>query len=208
MRFVLFCEGHTEYKALPAFLKRWLDGRLRNPVGIKPVRFDGWRELLKDTPRKAQLHLHGPGTADVVGVIALADLYGPTIYPPGVETADDRFEWIKAHVEKQVNDPRFRMFCAVHETEAWLLGDLRVLPSAVAAALPKLGGGPEAVNFDEPPSKLLDRVYHQATGRGYKKVVYGAGLFAKLDPAVAYANCPRLGQLLDEMLRMARNAGL
>lgn len=40
MRFILFCEGHTECKALPAFLKRWLDPKLSSPVGIKPVRFD------------------------------------------------------------------------------------------------------------------------------------------------------------------------
>ena len=41
MRFILFVEGYTEDKALPAFLKRWLDARLTSPVGIKVVRFEG-----------------------------------------------------------------------------------------------------------------------------------------------------------------------
>lgn len=45
MKFVLFVEGHTEQKAVPSFLKRWLDPRLRQPVGIRTVRFDGWGEL-------------------------------------------------------------------------------------------------------------------------------------------------------------------
>ena len=69
MRFILFCEGHTEHRALPAFLKRWLDPRLNAPVGIKPVRFDGWAELIDDAPRKADLYLSGSQSHDVVGVI-------------------------------------------------------------------------------------------------------------------------------------------
>ena len=47
MKFILFVEGHTEDKALPAFLKRWLDPRLESPVGIQTVRFDGWPELFE-----------------------------------------------------------------------------------------------------------------------------------------------------------------
>ena len=42
MKFILFVEEHTEDKALPAFLKRWLDRRLESPVGIQTVRFSGW----------------------------------------------------------------------------------------------------------------------------------------------------------------------
>jgi len=208
MRFILFCEGHTERKALPGFLKRWLDGRLSQPVGVKPVRFDGWAELVKDAPVKAGLYLNGPNAGDIVGVIGLVDLYGPTIYPGSVQTATERFVWMKKHVEKQVNDPRFRMFCAVHETEAWLLSDPQLLPGNVAASLPRKASAPETVNFDEPPSRLLDKLYRENTKRGYKKVVYGADLFTKLDPSVAYGKCPYLAQLFDELLRMARNTGL
>jgi len=35
MKFILFVEGRTEDKALPAFLKKWLDPRLESPVGIR-----------------------------------------------------------------------------------------------------------------------------------------------------------------------------
>lgn len=53
MKFVLFVEGHTEQKAVPSFLKRWLDPKLQQAVGIKSVRFDGWPELVKDVAIKA-----------------------------------------------------------------------------------------------------------------------------------------------------------
>jgi hypothetical protein len=60
VKFVLFVEGYTEKYGLPAFLKRYPDPRLREPVGIKPVRFDGWAELVKDAPRKSRMYLNDP----------------------------------------------------------------------------------------------------------------------------------------------------
>jgi hypothetical protein len=44
MKFKLFVEGYTEQKAIPAFLKRWLDAHLEKRVGIQAVRFEGWQE--------------------------------------------------------------------------------------------------------------------------------------------------------------------
>ncbi len=46
MRFILFVEGYTENKSLPQFLKKWLDPRIKKPVGIRTIRFEGWPELL------------------------------------------------------------------------------------------------------------------------------------------------------------------
>ena len=208
MRFVLFCEGHTEHKVLPAFLKRWLDPKLTEPVGVQTVRFDGWAELVKDASTKAELYLTGPKSGDVLGVIGLIDLYGPTIYPGGVETIADRYKWMKQHVESKVNLPKFHMFCAVHEIEAWLLSDPQLLPSKVAAALPGKASKPETVNFSEPPAKLLHNLYRAKTRSGYKKVVHGSDLFSRLDPDQAHAKCPYFATLLDQMLQIAKAAGL
>ncbi len=36
MKFKLFVEGYTEQKAIPAFLKRWLDVQLDKRIGTKP----------------------------------------------------------------------------------------------------------------------------------------------------------------------------
>jgi len=205
MKFILFVEGKTEQKSIPAFLKRWLDPQLKQPVGIKPVKFEGWAELVKDAPVKAGMYLANP---DVIAVISLLDLYGPTIYPGHAVSAEDRITWGRQHMEKLVGQNRFRHFFAVHEVEAWVLSDASLLPPPVRKGLPAGAKQPETVNFDTPPAVLLDRLYTQATGRGYKKVAYGKDLFGKLDPGVAYAKCPQLKALLDEMLALAKGAGL
>ena len=205
MRFVLFVEGHTENVALPAFLKRWLDPTLGQPVGIKTVRFDGWAALLKDAPIKARMHLNGPAKADLIAVISLLDLYGPSFYPTNLIAADARYDWARAYIEAQVGQPRFFQFFAVHEVEAWLLSDPKIFPAAIKNSLPGKIGNPESVNFDEPPAKLLERLYVAATHRSYKKVVNGKTLFERLDPEVAYRQCPRLRNMLDKMLELAKS---
>lgn len=204
MKFVLFVEGHTEKLALPGFLKRWLDPRLDAPVGIRIVRFDGWQDYERDIAKKVALHLSGKPATDVIAGIGLLDLYGPTFYPASATHADARRAWAKKHLEARVGHPRFRQHFAVHELEAWLLATPTTLPGGVAQMLPRRCAHPETVNFDEPPAKLLDRLYRARLKRPYKKVVDGADLFRQLDPEAAAAKCPQLRALLDDMLSLAR----
>jgi hypothetical protein len=60
------------------------------------------------------------------------------------------------------------------------------------------------VNFDEPPSYLLNRIFRQRLRRPYKKVIDGKNLFLELTPEVARERCPYLRQMLDEMLTLAQ----
>ncbi|OGP49553.1 MAG: hypothetical protein A3K30_06260 [Deltaproteobacteria bacterium RBG_13_51_10] len=204
MRIVLFVEGHTERKAIPSFFKRWLDSKVEPRVGLKVVRFDGWPELVKDSPTKAKMYLQ---KEDVIAVVALLDLYGCKIYPHHLQgNAVACYDWAKNELETKVNHSRFRHFFAVYETEAWLLSNPDIFPPAIKNALPAKVQNPEEVDFDEPPSKLLDSLYRAKTGRSYKKVTYGKDLFDKLDPHIAYSKCPRLKELLDELLKIARGA--
>jgi hypothetical protein len=203
MKFVLFCEGDTEQRSLPAFLRRWLDSQFRDRVGVQPVRFSGWQDLVKSAPKKASMHL---AKGDVIAVIALLDLYGPTFYPADIKTAEERLVWAKKHVEDRVDDRRFRQYFAVHEVEAWLLSQPDLLPQAVSKKLPGKVKEPESINFTEPPSYLLDRLYNEATGKSYKKVVNGTELFGKLDPAVVRAKCPTFRQMADDLVEMAQKA--
>lgn len=136
MKIVLFVEGHTEKLSLPSFFKRWLDPQLPQPIGIKVVRFEGWRDYYDEIGKKVRLNLSGRTGADVVGAIGLLDLYGPTFYPKEVVGAVDRYAWAKAHIEQKVDHPRFHQHFAVHETEAWLLSDPKILPKEVRTALP------------------------------------------------------------------------
>jgi hypothetical protein len=205
MRFIIFIEGYTE-KVLPPFLKRWLDPKLKQPVGIKVVRFDGWPELIKDSTVKANMHLNSSQKDEIIAVIALLDLYGPTFYPEDKQTATERYIWAKNYLENKVNHPKFKQFFAVHEIEAWLLSDPNIFPSEIRKAIPSKP--PEQINSNEPPSMLLQRIYLRETKRDYKKVTNGSELFNKLDPNVAVEKCPKLKELLTEMLRLAQAAGL
>ncbi len=174
--------------------------------GIRTVRFDGWAALLKDAPLKAKMHLNGPAKADLIAVISLLDLYGPTFYLSHLIASDARYARARAYVESQVKHPRFFQFFAVHEVEAWLLSDPRIFPAEVNKSFPAKVAHPETVNFDEPPAKLLDRLYATHTKRSYKKVVNGREFFGSLDPEVAYRQCPKFKELLDKMLELAQSA--
>ena len=109
-------------------------------------------------------------------------------------------------MENQVHDARFRQYFAVHEIEAWILSQPEVLPLAVRKRLPGRTAKPETVNFDEPPSYLLDQIYKEATGRSYKKRTYGEELFRELDPVVVREKCPYFRMLADDLVDLAKKA--
>lgn len=208
MKFVLFVEGHTEKNGLPFFIKKYLDAHLSERVGIKPVRYNGWREMHDDTPKKAKMHLNGPSQDEIIAVIALMDLYGPTFYPGGVDTVDARYKWAKKYLEERVGHLKFKQHFAVHETEAWLLSSPEIFPSEIQGVFPGKIQHPEDVNFDEPPAKLLDKLYKNKFKKNYKKVTDGKVLFGVLDPQNVYQKCPYFQILINDMLQLARNAGL
>lgn len=208
MKFVLLVEGDTEKDTAAQFLKRWLDPQLQQRVGIQVVRFQGYAQLWRKVVTKAQMYLDGPKRDEIVAVIGLLDLYGPDFYPDHLTSASERHDWAVEHIQREVDRESFRMFFAVHEYEAWLLSQPTILPAKVQSAIPGRATQPETVNFVEPPAKLLNRIYKARLKRMYKKTTYGKELFGKLDPAVAVEKCPYLKAMLEEMLRLAKAAGL
>ncbi len=209
MKFVLLVEGQTEKYSAAAFIKRWLDPQLKQPVGIQVVPFNGYAEPARKMATKAKMHLEGPKQDEIIAVEGLLDLYGPDFYPDTVTRAKERHDWGVAHFEKVVGFERFCMFFAVHEFEAWLLSQPEIFPKEVRNVLPGASAAqPERVNFNEPPAKLLDRTYKQATKKNYKKTTYGKQLFAKLDPAAAAEKCYYLKEMLNKLLLLAKAAGL
>ena len=199
MKFVIFCEGFTERAVMADLLGRWLNPRLKQRVGFKRVRFDGWAQLVQDTPVKALMHL---ADDDVLGVISLLDLYGPTFYPKHLTAASDRQNWGMDHMRQKVESTKYRHHFAVHEVEAWLLSQPEILPPPVMRKLPGKSAQPETVNFDEPPAKLLNKLYREALGKDYKKVVEGNKLFGKLCPDLVYQKCPAFKALADDLLEL------
>ena len=180
MKFVLFVEGHTEKEVLGPFLRRWLNSRLGQRVGIKTVRFNGWYRLVGDIPRKAKMYLEAPDRGELIALITLLDLYGPDFYPHATTSVDERVRWATRHLEKKVASEKFRVFFAVHEIEAWLLSQPSIFPLQVQGTLPTRQ--PEDVNFQTPPAKCLNDIYLGSLNRRYRKITDGKNLFAKLDP--------------------------
>jgi len=191
MKFILFVEGYTEDKSLPKFLKKWLDSRLKNPVGIKTVRFEGWHELVKDAPLKAKMYLNGPAKEDIIAVISLLDLYGPTFYPDKLTEYKERYDWAKKYIEEKVDQQKFFQFFAVHEVEAWLLSQPEIFPVNIKKAFPKKIQYPETVNFDEPPAKLLERLYSLHINRSYKKGGKRQGVFRQTQSGRCISKMPQ-----------------
>jgi len=204
MKFVFLVEEHTEKNAIPGFLKRWFDVRLPQPVGIHAIRHDGWAELLRDLPRKVPRYLHTPEATQIIAVVALLDLYGPTIFPTYLTSVQERCDWANQKYRREINEERFRLYFAVHEFEAWLLSEPTLFPPAIANAFPKKIRNPESVNGMEPPAKLLERLYREQEKRAYKKVAHGRELFERLDPNRVYQSCPTFCQMMDELLALAQ----
>ncbi len=203
MKIVLFCEGWTEVGGLPPFLNQWINRQLPagRSVGIKPVRFEGWPQLVKDVATKVPLHL---GQPDTIAVFALLDLHGPTFFPNNITDASKKCEWGKEFLRQKHQDPRFHVHFAVHEVEAWILAQPEVLPREIRDLLPTGLRTPETINGVEPPGHLLDRLYKRAGKGCYKKRTHGVGFFKKLDPEQVRRSCPAFRHFTDDLLIAAR----
>lgn len=200
MKFVLYVEGSTE-KAVPTFIKRWLDARLPQPVSIPAISFNGAQDYLNHYARRVILAL---ADEKIDGAIGLIDFYGSGL-PYRGNTVEEQYRWARQHLQSQVDDARFIQHFAVHETEAWLLSDPAIFPTAVVDGLPD-ARHPETINSLHPPASILRDLYYRKLKKKYKKPIEGANLFGKLDPDIAYDRCPHLRLLLDDVLALARGA--
>lgn len=176
---------------------------------MTPVCFKGFPHFLREIARKVRLHLEGPKSSQIIATIGLADLYGPQshgFFQANLTTTEERYKWAVDRIQGIVDDPRFRMFFAVHEVEAWLFSQPDIFPAEVRKNLPKALGGPESVDFQDPPSARLTRAFRAGLDRPYKKLVDGVELFTELDPETAAQHCPYLQTMLSEMLSIAEKA--
>ncbi len=207
MKFILFVEGQTEKNSIADLIKRWVDPRLSKPVRISVIAFRGFGEYLSEIKTRAELYLTGREKDEIIAVIGLIDLYGPTFFPSGL-SFKQKATWGKNYIEKHVSHPKFRQYFAVHETEAWLLAHPEILPQTVRESLPGRCAQPETVNTNEPPSKLLGRLYRDRLNRDYRKTIDGKNLFLRCDPIKVAEQCPHFAQLLMDLEQLARDAGM
>lgn len=205
MKLVVFCEGQTEAEVVPPLIRRWLQSQtLEHQVGVRPVQFKGWADLVQGLERHANMHLAKP---DVIGVVSLLDLYGADLYSTGPSSVRGRVARGRHELQARVGSPRFRQFFAVHELEAWLLASPTIFPKSVESLVAAKAHSPESVDLDHPPATFLNEVYRKILKRRYHKTSDGKNLFAKLDPEVAAAKCPHLREMLAEILQLVQAAG-
>jgi len=209
MKFIIFVEGKTERNILSDFIRRFLNVKFNDNIGVQIVKFNGWPDFKKGIAKKVNIHLKSPKKDEIIAAIGLLDLYGPTFFPEDKKTALERYDWGKKYFEDEiVGQSKYKHFFAVHETEAWLLSDTKIFPLEVAKAISDKFQKPETVNFDNPPAKLLDNLYSQHLNRSYKKTVDGKSLFTKLEPETAMKKCPKLNEFLNELVNLANEAGI
>ena len=85
---------------------------------------------------------------EIIAAIGLLDLYESFDFPKKKINVDERYDWAKRQIEDDVNHEKFRMYFAVHETEAWLLSQPEIFPTKVKEKLPhKKIQNPERINF-------------------------------------------------------------
>ncbi|MCD6217553.1 DUF4276 family protein [bacterium] len=209
MKFIIIVEGKTERLAIQEFLKRWLDSKLNEKVGIKQ-RITIGGKLEDKFKKQAKKLLEEDRKKEILAVIGLLDLYGLGFDHKGTTKGVAKlFKDKKAAIENHVNHNQFRMFFAVHEFEAWLLSDPNVFQSNRRDELNKYSANPERVNFKNHPSKVIQDIYNKRKSkRSYKKTTDGCDLFSRLDPQVVYDKCPHFKMMLDEMVQMALAAGI
>lgn len=205
MRLVLFVEGQTEKSSIGDFIKRGLDPKLPQPIGITIVSFNGVGEYLSKIRNRVWLYLSGKQGKEVIAAVGIIDLYGPTIFPSKLAPPEKSI-WGKRMLEEQVGHPKFRQYFAVHETEAWLLAHKEILPRAIMERLPGRCSQPELVDSKQPPSKLLRRLYQRYLNRPYLKIIDGENLFRRCDPNIVAAKCPHFAQMLKDLEQLARAA--
>ncbi len=196
----LFVEGDTE-TALPAFFHHWLDPKLEQKVGIRPVKFKGVSNYLGDLAQKVESHLTKDGADFVFGLL---DLYGlpDRIDFSNASTVAEKVSTAREQIRNLIPNhlgKRFFQHFAVHEVEAWLLAYPKKFPADVQGQIGKIEK-PETVDFNEPPAKFLNGILR---GR-YMKTVYAKKIFPYVDPQVAINKCPYLQKLATDLLAVAK----
>lgn len=189
-------------------------------VGVQPDTFEGWPDLHDSAPKKAARYLTDSRSSDVIAVVSLLDLYGPTFYPPDKASVSEKHAWGTEYMEGRVRQhfrhkglpddlaAKYRHFFAVHETEAWFLAQPALFPNDIRQALERQAKPPETVNFLTPPGKLLEQQYIQKLKRRYSKTTNARNFFPRLDTEVVVSRCPYLKAMLHALRQMALDAGV
>lgn len=199
VRVVVYCEGESEMwmvrNMLIPFLRKfgWQDR-------LTPRNFENSGQFLRKIGEAVKNALRVDSADHVFGLI---DLHGTHIaFPRSHHTPSDKADYLKADLKTRVHADyrdRFHPHVAVHELEAWLLADERVLSDRLGLSVTPWAN-PEGVNFDKPPARHLDELFQRHLKKAYGKVKDGSKLFSKIDPEIVLRKCPHFKLLVDDLI--------
>ena len=165
-RIVILCEGDTEFNAVEYFIRpQWERDNLTS-VGLKPVNLRGNIEKIFRIVQIYDIEKH------TKAIFTLIDLYGlkKNMYNLSDETrlkVEKLIKWLKDEFEEGILD-KFHPHLAVHETEAWFLAEEKVLSKMLGTKIKRFSN-PESINFEDHPSKRLNKLFLKNLQRRYIK---------------------------------------
>lgn len=201
-RVVILCEGPSDEAILKVLFQ---EDRLHHITPwFQPL--GGETEFKrKELRSRVCFNLKTPG---VLAVFALVDLKGFSLnYPTDVVSYRDKAKFIKTHLKGFLSDlpesVKFYPHVAVHDIEAWILAD----ENAVANYFRKStinynANSPEAIDFDKPPSHLLEDFFIENKGHRYRKTVHASELFLAVNFDTVYNKCPHFRDFFDDLIKV------
>lgn len=223
-RLLLLVEGQTEEAIANLVLRLHLASL---GVFVERASLLRTKELPEGRPYKGGVRTYAQMSRDTrrllgdsaAHVTTLIDYYGLPKDFPGLVAAKahsdvlGRVKALEAAFSADINHPRFRLFLALHELEAWIfaapaeaeqhLGIKGLAAELAATAL--ASGGAERVN-DGPathPSLRLADVVQRLGAKRYGRVGDGPEIVAKAGLATIRGGCPHFAQWLDWLESLA-----
>ena len=136
------------------------------------------------------------------------DLYGmDRVEHRPSDGLDAKVERVRFWLRNQMVHGRHSDFfphVAVHETEAWILGDGQALAQRLGDSTIKADTNAEEKNFEKPPAARISELFVRNGKNRYNKTIDGRPLFAKLRFQTVYESCAYFKKFYDDLRAVAQ----
>jgi uncharacterized protein YeeX (DUF496 family) len=198
-RIIILCEGDTEESAVNYFIKpQWQKDGFRE-IGLKAVNLNGRLEKMFSILPKFAFN------EKYKAIFTLIDLYGSNrVMFDKFDDLDIKISKMKKWIEDKFDNyvlKRLHPHLAVHETEAWFLANEEILTEILHVKIQKFHN-PETINFEEHPSKRINKLFQKNLKRGYRKGGINGDdrkILEKMSLKETLKTCPNLRLLYDDL---------
>ncbi|MCH9852511.1 MAG: DUF4276 family protein [Alphaproteobacteria bacterium] len=180
-RLAIIVEGYTEYYFVENILKKHLP-----KLNITAINLCGGGISFKSVLGDAKILLHNYDY-----VTTLVDYY-QFRKPEHMQTIDD----IENGLEQAISNKKFIPYLQKHEFEALVFSDIARIQDNLGenSQLQKIRQQPEEINHNEPPSKLLMRIFPD-----YNKTSDGITILKATSWNTIRQECPRFNEWITKL---------